>query len=161
MTELVTATVVRAAGDWQGVYIDDELRYENHSASVEDASIQEEEAIDEVVRESYEITRLGRTSLPASLSELEQLSEFAETIKSNVDDWSERLQTAFTENDGSMKLSEVESAFSVDEDERRVILACFSADGVRAKKTPIGIDPIVELNTDSYQYDYTEYELVD
>lgn len=160
MTELVTATVVRAAGDWQGVYIDDELRYENHSASVEDASIQEEEAIDEVVRESYEITRLGRTSLPASLSELEQLSEFAETIKSNVDDWSERVQTAFTENDGSMKLSEVESAFSVDEDKRRVILACFSADGVRAKKTPIGIDPIVELNTDSYQYDYTEYELV-
>lgn len=147
MTNLVTATIVDAAFDWQGVYIEDELRYENHTASIEDATIHDDEAVDTIQNKHVDIQRLGRTSLPSSLDTLCQLDSFADTVEEKADWWEEKIPKIMNNQEQDYVMTDKASeVFGVANEEGRVLLAIFSKISVQDTQTPLGRDPIVELD---------------
>lgn len=149
MTEF-DATIVTAAGDWQGIYFDGELRTENHNVELADVNLDDDESIGSIEREHYNIKRLGRTTLPETLEKLGRLAAFADTVEENYTKWATTLRDTFESHDKHYIMTdEVDKIFDLEDGEGQVLFALFSKQSVRNKTTPLGKDPLIELDHDN------------
>lgn len=151
MSEPVVATKVIGAGDWQGVYIGDERRYENHSASIEDVQLEDDEMIASIEQFTCDMKRLGITSLPRSLAELKRRVDLAQEIADSSDMWATKIEKLACSSDPIDK-ERLARDLGVDEETARILMACFSPPGVRGTTTPLGEPAIIKFDADSSGY---------
>lgn len=94
---MVTAVKVRhTGGDWEGIYVENELQYENHTATLEDVLFQDTELpeIGGITVQTVDLQTLGRTSLPQLLSHLDFLRGFERSMVENFESWETSIREA-------------------------------------------------------------------
>lgn len=149
MTELVNATYVRTDRDWEGLYVDGVLHQENHSISLEDVELPEGKAIDSVNKESYDIQRIGKTGLPTNLDHLERLLEFSDKVENKYGQWEMHVTISIEDHEKEyVTTEEADDIFNVDDGEGEVLIALFSKIDPRNSLTPLGKEPILEIDHD-------------
>lgn len=157
----VSMTYVRAADDWQGVYVGDELQYENHRVSVSDISIPEDKVVEEITKKDFSITKLGMTHLPSTLSAFNKMIEFAETVEEEYETWKQQLKTCFEEHpDDNLTVEEVKEKLSLTETNAKVLVSLYSPEKYKASYTPLRKDPLLKKDLDTKKNDSITYQLV-
>lgn len=143
MTENRTLTVITTPLDWEGVYLDNKIEYQNHSASITDVSLEANEVIETIESREYNITPLGLNRFPKHLDTLEKLVEFGEQITANSEDWKEAIIQLFNaENKGYLTHEDIRCAFDLSQNEADVIGAMFSK-----RNSPYEVEAIFEFDS--------------
>jgi len=146
MTEL-NATIVTTDTDWEGIYINGTLKKEDHSVSINDISLAENHSINTITNEQYNITRLGQTTLPKSLTKLKELTEFANTVEENYNYWVDKIPELYKlQNKIHVMTTEADNIFGVGKDKGKVILALFSKTTTKNTQTPLGKEPLLKID---------------
>lgn len=164
MTELLTITIVTGNNDWQGIYVNGNLKYENHTVSIEnDISLNEDQAINEINKENYDMERLGITRLPDTLETLEEYSEFANTVENNKDEWENKIKDAFQNIENEyIRTDDSPELFNISEDKGRILFSLFSKINEHVEMTtPLADFPLVELDYEHCEDNHRAYKFKD
>lgn len=151
MAESVTGTVIKGAHDWEGLYIDGELEYENHSVDTHDierAINDKPISLSDIENKTIKMKRLGINQLPDSLDKLESMDDFADTVEQNPDKWEDKLKDVFTDKDYIMT-DEADTILNLPEGHGQTLIGLFSTPTFRATTTPMGDEPLLELDYDN------------
>lgn len=144
------ATIVTCAGGWSGIYIDNEMQRQNHSVSIDELTLDDDQVIDQITKETVNIQQFGRTTLPEHYSTLETLREFADTVENNQQEWRDTIRDTFEQHDTPYIMTdEADDVFDVPEECGKALFNLFSKQSVRNTITPLGSEPLVELDHDN------------
>lgn len=160
MTEKVTATYVDPDSDWAGFYIDGECIYQNHTVSVYDIDIPDGKALESIKTKCINMDYLRANRLPDTLEELEKQINFSEEVEENIDKWKQHLLDTISELEQDyIKLEQWDELFEFDETKGKLLISLFAKISYRNEKTPMGTEPVLELDTDNGNNEETVYKV--
>ena len=144
-----TLTAVLTDMDWEGLYIGDELAYQNHNVelhNVADALADYDGNIDDAERLPVKMNQLGRGGhLPTSLSTLRDMREFRDEVTDDVDEWENHLRETISSFDDPPTHSEFMNALELESHEFRVVETLFMPRSISIDQTPLSREAIISV----------------
>lgn len=138
MTDVVTATKFTSMIDWEGIYVDGELKYENHTADISDLDLDDDVEIGDIDNREVNMNKLGINSLPNDLNDLEQMLEFSDRVVKNKSDWEENIRKVINTLDHRPDSQDFARELGISDLEFKVIEGCFKPESVRNNNTALG-----------------------
>lgn len=133
-----TVTKVTSMLDWEGIYIDGTLEYQNHTANISDIDIDEKTSIGDIQKEEVNMSKLGISELPTTLKDLRHKVNFCETVVENKDVWIQKIKNAVNSFNYPPNRDELINELDIMEEKFDVIEGCFMPEGVFNNNTALG-----------------------
>ena len=157
-----TLTAVLTDIDWEGLYIGDELAYQNHNVklhNVANALADCDGDITDAERLNINMDELGRGGhLPSSLSTLQDMREFRDEVTDNIDEWENHLRETISSFDDPPTHSEFMDALELESHEFRVVETLFMPRSISIDQTPLSREAIISV-VDGSTAENTRYTL--
>lgn len=151
MPDIVTATKVISMSDWEGIYVDGNLEYQNNKAEFVDVELKGQKAIGNIETKEVDMSKLGISSLPNEISDLMDRVEFCEGVVENKEIWEEKIRKAVRSFSRPLSSDEIISEMGITEEEFDVIKGCFMPDSVFNNNTALGEKAILAKAEDNGQ----------